>query len=504
MNATPALKNVKMTLPAGMTVSPSAADGLQACSDAQFGLGTEFGPGSQHTEPAKPASCPLASQIGTVEVFTPLLSGAPTVEGVPHARANALTVLAGHVERQPGRSPTSGCATAKPIPGATGKRIHALRRRTGRRRQGAPVSGHGDQRRRQLRRREPGRRGPPRTRHGAARSRRRASRRRAGPPSAGNTLTCEPSGAWTGEPGTDIHLPVAAGRRADRRRDKQRIHAGLRRRRQGHPVPGDGHQRGRRHVIADSAAVVASPAAVPAAAAAGGGVAGPAVRGLNRNARRARKPTTMRRTASCSVCSYRSRTRSAGVLVKLHGTTSANEETGQLTTTFVEQPQQPFELLQLKLKGGPRATLANPQSCGPATTSADLTPWSAPFTPDATPTSSFNVDWNGAGGACPGTLPFNPSFNAGTTGPTATTAGASARPSRSRSPAKTANRTSRGSRCSMPPGLVGKIAAIPQCGEAKCEARKRQCGCRRKPDRHDDRRRGPGSTSLLPRRARST
>ena len=61
-----------MTLPAGMTVSPSAADGLQACSNEQFGLGTEFGAGSKHTEPAKLASCPLASQIGTVEVNTPL------------------------------------------------------------------------------------------------------------------------------------------------------------------------------------------------------------------------------------------------------------------------------------------------------------------------------------------------------------------------------------------------------------------------------------------------
>ena len=124
------------------------------------------------------------------------------------------------------------------------------------------------------------------------------------------------------------------------------------------------------------------------------------------------------------------------MIVKLHGTTSANPVTGQLTTTFDDQPQQPFELLQLKLKGGPRATLANPQSCGPAVTSADLTPWSAPGlggpsgtepfagTPDATPSSSFNVDLNGAGGACPGALPFNPSFNAGTTGAKATTAGA--------------------------------------------------------------------------------
>ena len=82
-NATPELKNAVVTLPAGMTLSPSAADGLEACSNAQFGLGTEFGPGSKHSEPAKPASCPLASQVGTVEAFTPLLSGAPTIEGVP-------------------------------------------------------------------------------------------------------------------------------------------------------------------------------------------------------------------------------------------------------------------------------------------------------------------------------------------------------------------------------------------------------------------------------------
>ena len=50
-----------------------------------------------------------------------------------------------------------------------------------------------------------------------------------------------------------------------------------------------------------------------------------------------------------------------GVIVKLHGTTVANHgTTGQLTTTFEEQPQQPFELLQLKLKGGPRATAGQP------------------------------------------------------------------------------------------------------------------------------------------------
>ena len=64
--ATPELKDATVTLPEGMTVDPSAADGLQACSNSQFGLGSTV-------EPAEPAACPLASQIGTVKVVTPLL-----------------------------------------------------------------------------------------------------------------------------------------------------------------------------------------------------------------------------------------------------------------------------------------------------------------------------------------------------------------------------------------------------------------------------------------------
>ena len=52
VNATSELKNATVTLPEGMTVDPSAADGLQACCNAQFGVGST-------TEPAEPAACPL-------------------------------------------------------------------------------------------------------------------------------------------------------------------------------------------------------------------------------------------------------------------------------------------------------------------------------------------------------------------------------------------------------------------------------------------------------------
>jgi hypothetical protein len=59
---TPELKNTTVTLPSGLSISPSSGDGLQGCSDAQIALSTQ-GPGS----------CPTGSQIGTVKVTTPLL-----------------------------------------------------------------------------------------------------------------------------------------------------------------------------------------------------------------------------------------------------------------------------------------------------------------------------------------------------------------------------------------------------------------------------------------------
>jgi hypothetical protein len=64
------LKNVSVTLPAGMTVSPSAANGLEACSEEQVGVS---GSGSSLLFNESPVRCPAASKVGTVEVLAPLL-----------------------------------------------------------------------------------------------------------------------------------------------------------------------------------------------------------------------------------------------------------------------------------------------------------------------------------------------------------------------------------------------------------------------------------------------
>lgn len=91
------VKRASVSLPPGMGLNPSAAEGLAACSDEQFGKGIAIG--DRITEPDKvhpPAiACPSGSQIGTVSIQTPVLP------------ANSLpgTVFLG---KQLSRDPASG------------------------------------------------------------------------------------------------------------------------------------------------------------------------------------------------------------------------------------------------------------------------------------------------------------------------------------------------------------------------------------------------------------
>jgi hypothetical protein len=175
-----------------------------------------------------------------------------------------------------------------------------------------------------------------------------------------------------------------------------------------------------------------------------------------------------------------------GVIVKLAGKVSANPTTGRLEATFTEQPQLPFSELILTLKGGPRAPLANPQTCGSATTTTDFTPWSAPGlgglsgtesiegTPDAAPSSTFAVDWDGKGGACPTALPFSPTFlaqtassAAGQYSPLSVSFG---RPEPGSEAEERDEQNLAGISLNMPDGLLGKIAGVEQCAEAAANA----------------------------------
>ena len=145
---------------------------------------------------------------------------------------------------------------------------------------------------------------------------------------------------------------------------------------------------------------------------------------------------------------------SDALTVKLVGYGSIDQQTGQLTITFPENPQVPFEHLTSSLGGGPRATLANPRTCGPASTNADFTPWSSPFTPDAPPASSFEVT------GC-GPPRFDPSFTAGTT---SNQAGGFS-PFTLAFGRSDADGFLSGVQTRMPPGLLGMLSSVSLCGE---------------------------------------
>jgi hypothetical protein len=70
--ATAHLKNAVVKLPQGLTINPSSANGLGACSPSEIGLKTPVGDPEAHFT-AQPQSCPNASKIGTVQVETPVL-----------------------------------------------------------------------------------------------------------------------------------------------------------------------------------------------------------------------------------------------------------------------------------------------------------------------------------------------------------------------------------------------------------------------------------------------
>jgi len=141
------------------------------------------------------------------------------------------------------------------------------------------------------------------------------------------------------------------------------------------------------------------------------------------------------------------------------GTVVPNEVTGQLTTTFEENPQSPFSSFVMRFNGGALAPLANPLVCGSAATTASLAPWSG--NPASVFTPAFTVDSNNAGGACPSPLPFSLSQS---TEDHPTTGGANTNFTLNLARADGQQYLSKVS-TTLPAGLVGKIPVVPLCGE---------------------------------------
>ncbi len=154
-------------------------------------------------------------------------------------------------------------------------------------------------------------------------------------------------------------------------------------------------------------------------------------------------------------------------MLKSAGEVHLDPVTGQVTTTFDNIPQQPTQDIKLHLFGGPRAALVTPARCGSYVTTSRLTPYSS--TTPAEPSSAFQVTSGPNGGACGGQS-FAPSF----------TAGMSNNQAGGFSPfTLTFSRQDQeqglsGVTVTTPPGLLGILKSVQQCGEP--QAAQGTCG----------------------------
>lgn len=105
-----------------------------------------------------------------------------------------------------------------------------------------------------------------------------------------------------------------------------------------------------------------------------------------------------------------------GILIKLAGRAELDPADGQITFTFDDLPQLPLEESTLSVKGGLRAGLVNPQTCGTKTIEADFYTWQDPQTPHHV-SSHYDITKNPDGSPCHPSLserPFNPDLSGGT------------------------------------------------------------------------------------------
>jgi hypothetical protein len=155
---------------------------------------------------------------------------------------------------------------------------------------------------------------------------------------------------------------------------------------------------------------------------------------------------------------------SRGIIVKVAGQVHADPLTGQLTTTFLDNPQVPFNKFTLKFRQGATSPLISPPACGTYTAAADLTPWSAPLEPRHL-TTTFPVETGVHSGPCPsgGTPPFHPGLVAGTQNNLA----GSYSPFYIRLSRQDGEQEITHFSIKLPPGVIGKLAGIPFCSDAQ-------------------------------------
>ncbi len=154
-----------------------------------------------------------------------------------------------------------------------------------------------------------------------------------------------------------------------------------------------------------------------------------------------------------------------GTLIKLAGHVEADPNTGQLTTTFDENPQLPFTDFKLSFFGGPGAVLRTPAVCGTFSTTSSMTPWSAPESgPPATPHDDYAITGNCSSSAA--SQPNKPQFEAGTVSPIA----GKYTPFVVHLKREDGSQQFKTLTLNPPPGLTAKLAGTPACSDGALAA----------------------------------
>ena len=153
-----------------------------------------------------------------------------------------------------------------------------------------------------------------------------------------------------------------------------------------------------------------------------------------------------------------------GILAKIAGKADLDPNTGQISFAFDDLPQFPMEDAIVRVKGGLRAGLVNPQTCGQKTIEATFYTWQDPSTPHQG-TSSYQVTNNPDGSPCHQNLserPFSPSLEGGTVN---NLAGAFS-PLEIGLQRSDEDQELKAVNATAPPGLLGSLRGVGRCSDA--------------------------------------
>jgi hypothetical protein len=144
-----------------------------------------------------------------------------------------------------------------------------------------------------------------------------------------------------------------------------------------------------------------------------------------------------------------------GVNLKLPAEVELDQSTGRLTTEIQESPQLPAELVVLRFRGGARAPLRNPLTCGTRDASYELGPWSGnpPVTGVVPLVTDEGCDTGG----------FDPKLKAGTVSPQA----GDLSPFVFDVSREDGEQNLAGLDVTLPKGLLAKIAGVPVCSNGQ-------------------------------------